>query len=385
MPESPNNADRREQPPRPWYRLHLSTCIVLLPLTAVLVLVAVPGDVREPCVNRDLSDWDDPYPCGACRDHGWPLSYLRRWTIGRPGTIKPTGIPWLQRQNWDFSGEPADFNARSLAVDVLVALLIFVFVASVVERRRRGLRNPWQFRLWELLATFVITAGMLGWWRMHQQRYQRELHAAAMLQYSEPDSAAAGFESVANDPFADWYLETAYCGPVWLRKLVPAEHLGVFVTVVSASGFAAPPNYGVKPLQENLKCFVNLRRLDLGPWSDFHLTSGELMHLSKLTSLRTLSLADKLLENDGLRYLTRLENLRSLNLSGTSLSDAGLAHLCELKSLESLDLCNTQVTDEGIARLKRALPDCQILHSAQYYQRGRPDQRIWRKPLEFCF
>ena len=60
MPDPPANADRPKQPPRPWYRLHLSTCIVLVPLTAVLVLLIVPGDFRDASTDCDLSDWSSP-------------------------------------------------------------------------------------------------------------------------------------------------------------------------------------------------------------------------------------------------------------------------------------------------------------------------------------
>jgi Leucine Rich repeat len=53
------------------------------------------------------------------------------------------------------------------------------------------------------------------------------------------------------------------------------------------------------------------------------------------------------ISDDGLIHLTRLTHLRSLDLSGTRITDAGLAHLRELKSLRELDVAGTRVTDAG--------------------------------------
>jgi hypothetical protein len=63
----------------------------------------------------------------------------------------------------------------------------------------------------------------------------------------------------------------------------------------------------------------------------------------------------------GLAHLVGLTSLRELNLWNTEVTDAGLAHLAGLKSLQELSLWGTRVTNAGVARLKKRLPDCNIL------------------------
>ena len=58
--------------------------------------------------------------------------------------------------------------------------------------------------------------------------------------------------------------------------------------------------------------------------------------------------------------LAELRNLEVLFLSNTQVAD--VTSLAELKNLDWLDLSDTQVTDEQINDLKRALPNCKILH-----------------------
>jgi len=57
--------------------------------------------------------------------------------------------------------------------------------------------------------------------------------------------------------------------------------------------------------------------------------------------------------------LTKLEWLYLMN---TKVTDAGLVHLKGLTNLEELYLMNTKVTDAGVQELRKALPDCLIIH-----------------------
>ncbi len=76
----------------------------------------------------------------------------------------------------------------------------------------------------------------------------------------------------------------------------------------------------------------------------------------KLTDLLYRAWVEDFKENeisdDGLIHLTRLTYLRSLDLSDTRITDAGLAHLRELKSLRELDVAGTRVSVDGIGQLK---------------------------------
>jgi hypothetical protein len=67
----------------------------------------------------------------------------------------------------------------------------------------------------------------------------------------------------------------------------------------------------------------------------------------------------------GLVHIKGLVNLEYLNLYGTEITDAGLANLEGLKKLKSLYLWQTKVTDAGIEKLKKALPQTQIIRGIE--------------------
>lgn len=63
----------------------------------------------------------------------------------------------------------------------------------------------------------------------------------------------------------------------------------------------------------------------------------------------------------GLRHLRGLQRLEYLNLYGTGITDDGAEHLENLQALKTLYLWQTGVTEEGIGRLKRSLPETDII------------------------
>ena len=62
----------------------------------------------------------------------------------------------------------------------------------------------------------------------------------------------------------------------------------------------------------------------------------------------------------GLVHLSGLTSLQGLHLANTQVTDAGLVHLAGLTSRAILGLSNTQVTDAGVAKLREALPNWKI-------------------------
>ena len=67
--------------------------------------------------------------------------------------------------------------------------------------------------------------------------------------------------------------------------------------------------------------------------------------------------------NDGCAERLRdIEGLKQLSLQNTKLSDAAVSALKSLKDLAELDLTGTGLTADGIASLKKALPNCKIIH-----------------------
>jgi hypothetical protein len=56
-----------------------------------------------------------------------------------------------------------------------------------------------------------------------------------------------------------------------------------------------------------------------------------------------------------------LVNLTFLHVGRTPVTDAGIENILGLKKLTRLEVTNTQVTDEGADKLRKALPDCEVL------------------------
>jgi hypothetical protein len=63
--------------------------------------------------------------------------------------------------------------------------------------------------------------------------------------------------------------------------------------------------------------------------------------------------------------LTRLPSLRELSLDNTSITDAGIASLRAISTLRSLDLYHTRVTKSGYEALQASLPQCRIFYDEQ--------------------
>jgi hypothetical protein len=51
-----------------------------------------------------------------------------------------------------------------------------------------------------------------------------------------------------------------------------------------------------------------------------------------------------------------------LNLDGSKITDAGLSKLTTLKEMRWIGLARSEVTDAGVKKLRKALPDCNVLY-----------------------
>jgi len=91
------------------------------------------------------------------------------------------------------------------------------------------------------------------------------------------------------------------------------------------------------------------------------LTDDGIRPVATLTQLRRLDLWCSQITDEALPHLAGLRQLRTLDLYSTQVTDEGLKHLHGLKSLEELKLRGTNVTQQGASRLRKALPNCEIL------------------------
>lgn len=95
--------------------------------------------------------------------------------------------------------------------------------------------------------------------------------------------------------------------------------------------------------------------------SGLDVTDASLDRLKGLTELTRLHLERTKITDKGLHDLEHLVNLEYLNLYGTNITDAGLVNLEGMKKLKHLYLWQTKVTDTGVARLKKSLPQVEVV------------------------
>lgn len=330
-------------PERRWYRLHVSTYVVLLFAAATLVMANVPGNRREfhyfVFVRRNLFREKD------CL-HGWPLTYLRR-TAGRLGTAE-TSI-------WRLSERVTQFRPLALACDALIALAILVAVATAYEWWRRRRESLWRFSLRELIV--VLTAFALLFAILYRQDRQRlvEQQVVAQLQKNHPFQFGPG----------TW----EQCGPDWIWEIVPAERFPMFRRLIELGpnptggggflprrvrgqppeAFEAPRDWLVGDGQlKPLSRLTRLKRLNL----DYSADATEIVWLAGLRNLTHLSLACDPVDDAHMKYLAGLTRLEYLGLGMTRITDAGLEQLSGMSRLESLDLGSTRITDAGLVYLE---------------------------------
>jgi internalin A len=91
-------------------------------------------------------------------------------------------------------------------------------------------------------------------------------------------------------------------------------------------------------------------------------TDAGLRTVGGLKGLTYLSFVDTKVTDAGLKEVAGLEALQILYLGRCpGVTDASVDSLARMKGLKRLYLKGTDVTKEGVARIKKALPDCDIV------------------------
>jgi len=146
-------------------------------------------------------------------------------------------------------------------------------------------------------------------------------------------------------------------GPQWLRWLVGEDRLKkvkVFERVeIVALGSKEITDVEIAHLSE----LTNLRFLQINHTqeTDVFLLSG-----SPEQAVQELPLRWKLKVVEVLPRLSKLTSLRDLTLRGTGVRDADLVHLHGLTNLKSIFFYETAVTASGREKLQKSLPKCEI-------------------------
>lgn len=107
--------------------------------------------------------------------------------------------------------------------------------------------------------------------------------------------------------------------------------------------------------------FVDAQKKKKADYGDFNLSKKSFKLIGKLSNVEDLVLTRATFDEEWLSYITKLP-LKELVLEGTPLSDKGIPYILKLKKLKSLSIGDTEVTDEGLRLLSssRTLKDINI-------------------------
>lgn len=304
-------------PPRPWFRLHLCTLVVLFLVLAWMALINVPAEMR---LERGTeTEW--PYLFSyeeAC--HGWPLFYFchRR----------------SHPSYWCFSdlNGLGDFNWFVVAINTFVAFAFAGLAAGACEYWRRRSGHRLRFSLRTFLMGMGLIAVILALVARDLQRgfYQRRV--------LDELGSFAGM-SVDREP------RVLDCFRSLLGRHMPGRLVGLNL-FFSESPPGSPPDFG---------SFPHLRRLKLG---DVYLTREWVDQMARLQldELHVLPSGIGGNRSEVLSALASVPKLKSLQFIGSEIEDRDLAALARAKDLEVLHIISTKLTGrsfEHLAQLKK--------------------------------
>ena len=112
---------------------------------------------------------------------------------------------------------------------------------------------------------------------------------------------------------------------------------------------------------ESLACLEGLKNLYSLNLGKTKINDAGFAHIKGLTALNRLYLQETKITDKGLINLKGLSNLTYLNLYGTAITDQGLDNLTALSNLKNLYLWQTKVTENGINKLKKSLPNVNVV------------------------
>lgn len=329
---------------QPWYRLHLSTWVVLLLGIVVATLHLVSGELS-------WYPWEHSPIAERSVEHGWPLTFL--WRIPKRALLSEDS---LGRTIWVLNKSVERFQILSLGFDLLVVGFAVGAVTAVWEWRERRYRL-FQFSLRTAFVVVTLTAVGLGWWR-HERDNDDELQAALSRVAPATASRVPRF-------------------PLWLRTWIGDDRLiQLGITKLSPSQWVTWSGSRASEVAYLVRRFPD----DIVISVDHAESYGDLDALCRLTSLWQLTLdgpSQQLIGRLGgfpdLRCLWLHTSLKSLPLSDATVAtiarkprlrllylddarevgDSGFAALANSSTLQTLILWRPCLTRQRVANLAR--------------------------------
>ena len=187
---------------------------------------------------------------------------------------------------------------------------------------------------------FVVVALACGWLVVEMKEAKKQREAAAAIEKSHG------------------LVGQSWGAPAWLRTLL-GDYFFASIRVVSfVDRYHQVTDAQLHELRDTLAGLNQLQEL---AFYNAQITDAGLVHFEKLTTLHRLNLTGAKVTDAGLVHLGGLTQLEILALNGTKVTDAGLAGIAGLTQLAWLSLKGTKVTNVGVAKLRKELPNCQIV------------------------
>lgn len=111
----------------------------------------------------------------------------------------------------------------------------------------------------------------------------------------------------------------------------------------------------------SLNYLAALPKLEILSLDRTRISDAGMSTINRMRKLEILSLSGTGITDAGLEQIKELKRLKRLRLSGTAITDAGLRHFEGLSELEDLYLEQTNVSEDAVERLKKSLPDCEMV------------------------
>ena len=203
----------------------------------------------------------------------------------------------------------------------------------------------------DLLRRWIEEGASYGEWRGNEEGVPKK---TAVGEGRKPTSLQTLFETLA-----EGVAEPSLTGLARARK-VGAVVVQVYTNspLVEVSFAASEDRVDDQAMGQLSDLSPQIARLDL---SRTQVSDGGLFGVGKCKKLTRLSLRSTSVSGKGMADLKGLSELRFLNLSETQVGDDAVPHLSALKNLEKLYLWGSEVTADGVDRLKKALPNTQVV------------------------
>ncbi len=314
---------------RPWYRIHVPTVTVLAIVLAWFVFINIPGE-----------------PVDAARPnrfhHGWPYYYYERvgedysyWSFAQP-------TPWF--------GNPPQFDAQALLLNVLTAICIVALVACPCELWIRRNGRLFRFGIGSILVATTIVAVIMGLAAREVRRCYRQQEAIRELTQLGAVTTRRNWQKY--DWFRSFFGEELH-GTVDFVELIaprPVDRLPDLQPLQDLHSLGLE----LVNIPENIGQLTELPKLR---YLGVKLTAGADANLERLTELTEhpqlwrLHLVGDDFNDAAISRISRNARIEQLSIQSTKITEAGLLHISEMDSLTVLHL------DEGVIKNL----DCSVL------------------------